>query len=322
MKEQPAAHIQHRTIYKANRSNSVTPNPTTSSAASLTSHYPASSSSPPTALLSVLGKRSSGRLSPFVFLDGEQPLDYTDFTQIKLPLHTLLYLCADQQYSNKHTSLSADDEPDQHDDRHHNSSTSSRMEVTDNGKDEKADQLTSPPPQPHSSDSTVRYDAITATADNNDGQQPSQLFSHHPFHRFYRSYKAALAAWNQRQSADRDGTVVTTSGRVMEFACREALHVLEVTVQQREAVFASASASSSLSSAQSVSSYLPSPPALLTHLLTAHNGCVGYEVEGEEADGIVLTSSACECQLSLLDDDKRAHVSQALLTDMFARLHC
>ena len=268
-----------------------------------------------------------------MFVDGEEPLDYTDFTQTKLPLHSLLYLCADQQYSNKHVTHHTDEEDgggDEHDDRRDDggSDRGSRMELVENGKAETLDHPTAlPQPQPRPTPpSSVRYDAFAPTNDNE--QQPSVLFVHHPFHRFYRSYKAALAAWKQRQTVDQDGSA---SGRVMEFACREALHILHVSAQQRSAVFAFASASSAASSPSSFlqssapsapSSYLPSPPPLLSHLLSTHNGCVGYEVEGEETDGIVLTTSACECQLALLDDDKRAHVSQALLTDMFAKLHC
>jgi len=320
MKDQQPAHLRHRTIYKANRSNSVTPNFLTSAslpqpaAPTSSALSSAASSAAVAASSSVLGKRSSGQPSPFVFLDGVEPLDYTDFTQTKLPVHTLLYLCADRHYNNKHIKHTADDAADRHDTHGSSSSGGSSMDVVENGKDEKDDKPNPPPPQPDSVDSSVRYDAIAPTDDE---QQPSILFSHHPFHRLFRTHKAALAAWKHIQGGERD------SSRVMEFACREALHVLHVTPQQREAVFAtSSSSSSSSSSTTSAESHLPSPPPLLSHLLSAHNGCVGYEVEGEEADGIVLTSSACECQLSLLDDDKRAHVSQALLTDMFARLHC
>ena len=323
MKEQPA-HLKARTIYKANRSNSVTPN-LPSSTTSLThsaTHQPATTAAQ-SSFSSVLGKRGSGRPSPFVFVDGGEPLDYTDFTQTKLPSHTLLYLCADRNYNNKHITQPADDSQLNHNNRRDTassssgSSSSSRMEGMGNGKEEKADQPTTPP-QPHSIDPSVRYDAIS-TAD--DEHNASVLFSHHPFHRLYRSHKAALAAWKRREGEEKDSSG-TVSGRVMEFACREPLRILHVNELQRTALFHSASASSSSSSSSVPQSYLPSPPALLSHLLSTHNDCVGYEVEGGEADGIVLTSDACECQLSLLDDDKRAHVSQALLTDMFARLHC
>ena len=325
MREQPAAHLKDRTIYRANRSHSVTPGLHAAAVAPQHAAAPSTVSSgvaayamslPVSSSPSVLGKRGGGRPSPFVFLDGEQPLDYTDFAQCKLPVHTLLYLCADEHYANKHVTQPTDETEAEHSDRH-DSGSAGNMETMENGKEEKAEQPNSSPPQPAPS---IRYDAI-ASADD-DSHQSATLFSHHPFHRLHRSYKAALSAWKQRQPTDDQHTAATSSGRVMEFACREPLHVLLVSAEQRVAIFGSATVSSASSSTVGEASYVPSPPALLSHLLSTHNGCVGYEVEGDETAGIVMTSNACECQLSLLDDDKRPHVSQALLTDMFARLHC
>jgi len=316
MKQQPA-HTHNRTIYKATRSSSGT--------ASLT-HSTSSTPQPATSSSSVLGKRGSGRPSPFVFLNGAEPLDYTDFAQTKLAMHTLLYLCADSLYSNKHIAQPAEAEDEITQQSSNGSGGSgSKMEVS-NAAHEEANQLL-PTAEGPAADLTIRYDSL-APADD-DEQSQSKLFSHHPFHRFHRSHKAALAAWKRTQQASeqKDGSSGGATGRVMEFACREPLQLLLVGTQQREAVFAvssSASSSSASSSIQSAptQSQLPSPPPLLTYLLSTHGGCVGYKVEGAEAEGVVLTSYACECQLSLVDDDKRARVSQALLTDMFARLHC
>ena len=317
MKEQPA-HTHNRTIYRASRSSSGTASLSHSTSTSPTQAPPAS----------VLGKRGSGRPSPFVFLDGADPLDYTDFAQTKLAMHTLLYLCADSHYSHKHIALPAEAEEETAQRQPEGKSGGSgggEMDVEEKGARGSAAQPVGASQEP-TADAIVRYDSL-APADE-DGLSQSRLFSHHPFHRFHRSHKAALAAWKQMQGAggEKDGSSGSGrgSGRVMEFACREPLQVLHVSAQQRAAVFASSASASSSSSTSSDTppSSLPSPPPLLAHLLSTHNGCVGYEVEGEEAAGVVLTSYACECQLSLLDDDKRAKVSQALLTDMFARLHC
>ncbi len=329
MQAQPE-HLKHRTIYRAHRSHSLTHTTTRTTHASSTPPV-GDGAAGSAAAVSVLGKRGGGRASPFVFMDGAEPLDYTDFAQVKLPVHTLLYLCADHHYSNKHDTHAADEEAEHSAEqqpasrRDKLSNGANCMDTTDENYSQNSTTHTTLPRT--TTDATqqpsVQYDAITAAEQD---EQHATLFAHHPFHRFYRSHKAALAAWKQRMSGE-GNSGSGTIGRVMEFACREPLHVLHINPQQRAAVFASDSSSSSsttssLSASPKPDTHLSTPPPLLSHLLSTHNDCVGYEVEEQEADGVVLTSSACECQLSLLDDDKRTNVSQALLTDMFARLHC
>ena len=295
---------------------------------------------------SVLGKRSS-RASHLIFLpsDRSDPLDFSDFEQVKLPAHSLLYLVAaaqpvssarshastplQQQQSTSSLSQQAGDAD----------AAAMQDDECGSGKEEKREEKSGDgrrngghgghilipvlPPVIEADEEEAEgdYDSISKLGDGD--ERGHSALGHAAYHRLHRSLAAA-----QRVAAAAAASSPQQRYKVMEFSCREPLHILHINAQQREAIAAAAAdhavAPSSLDSdPSSPSPSAVQPPPLLCYLLSSHNDCVGYdcaEAEGGSDSSVVLTRDCCDSLLLLLDDDRQSGLAQQLLTDMFARI--